>query len=285
MNDLAIGKGHSSAERINIRDRISLILLHFLRYIVKVIANAKHTGLTVNRLVITDFQLDTSHRRFLRRKNNLLKEHIAVCSTEVLHLKSLHLNFLNQTLIKRIQSIQYINCVMLNSVGCGIVQGKQWIKILKCFLCNSSTHFLRFIQNNDRSVCLDNINRTARAKFITLRVNDTGFFTSAIFFQGRSKRLRIDNHYIDAGAGRKIIQLIQVGTVVDEEASLLAVMLHKVISGNFKSLFDTLTNGNRRHNNDEFAPTIFFVQLEHSLDIHIGLTGSGLHFDIKATST
>ena len=57
-----------------------------------------------------------------------------------------------------------------------------------------------------------------------------------------------------------------------------------MIRSNFKSLFDTLTNGNRRHNHNEFTPAVLLVQLEHSLDIHIGLTGSGLHFDIKAAS-
>ena len=173
---------------------------------------------------------------------------------------------------------------MLHSVGRRIVQGKQRVKVLQSLLGNSSTHFLRLIQNNDWSVRLDNINRTARAKFITLRVNDTGFFASSIFFQGRRKRLRIDNHYIDAGIGRKVIQLIQIRAVVDEETGFLSVMLHKMVRSNFKSLFDTLTNGNRRHHHNELTPAVLLVQLEHSLDIHIGLTGSGLHFDIKAAS-
>ena len=173
---------------------------------------------------------------------------------------------------------------MLHGMSCRVVQRKQRVKVLQSLLRNGSTHFLRLIQNNDWSVRFDNINRTARAKFITLRINNTGFFASAIFFQRRCKRLRIDNHYIDAGAGRKVIQLIQVRTVVDKETGFLAVMLHKVISGNFKGLLHALTNGNRRHNHNELTPAVPLVQLEHSFDIHIGLTGAGLHFDIKTAS-
>ena len=62
----SIGKGHCATERINIRDGVSLVLFHFLRNIVEVISYTEDTGLTVDRLVVSNFKLDPSHRRFFR---------------------------------------------------------------------------------------------------------------------------------------------------------------------------------------------------------------------------
>ena len=61
-------------------------------------------------------------------------------------------------------------------------------------------------------------------------------------------------------------------------------MLHKVVGGNFKGFLYALTNSNTRHNNNEFAPAVFFIQLKHCLDIHIGFTRTGFHFNIKTAS-
>ena len=83
---------------------------------------------------------------------------------------------------------------------------------------------------------------------------------------------------------RKVIKLVQVGAVVYKETGFLAVMLHKVVSGNFKGFLYALTNSNTRDNNDKFAPAVLLIQLEHRLDIHIGFTCTCFHFNIKAAS-
>ena len=61
-----VGKGHRTTERINIRDHISLVLFHFLRYIIEVIAYSQNTGFTVDGLSVSDFQFDSSHRWLFR---------------------------------------------------------------------------------------------------------------------------------------------------------------------------------------------------------------------------
>ena len=62
-------------------------------------------------------------------------------------------------------------------------------------------------------------------------------------------------------------------------------MLHKVVGGNFKRFLYALADSNTRHNNDKLAPAVLFVQLKHRLDIHIGFTRTGFHFNIKAAPT
>ena len=150
---------------------------------------------------------------------------------------------------------------------------------------NIATHLLGLVQNDNRPVCLDDIDRPPGAKFITLRVNNSGFLALAVFLQGRCKGLGVDDHDIDAGTGREIVQLVQVRTVVDEEPSLFAVMLHKVVSGNLKRFLNAFTDSNTGHHHDKLAPAVTLVQLEHSLDVHISLAGASLHLDIQRTST
>ena len=61
-------------------------------------------------------------------------------------------------------------------------------------------------------------------------------------------------------------------------------MLHKVVGGNFKGFLYALTDSNTRYDYNKLAPAVFFVQLKHCLDIHIGFTRTGFHFNIKTAT-
>ena len=52
-----------------------------------------------------------------------------------------------------------------------------------------------------------------------------------------------------------------------------------------KRLIDAFTDGNARHDHDEFAPTIMLVQLIHGLDVGIGLANARLHFNRQVIAT
>ena len=61
-------------------------------------------------------------------------------------------------------------------------------------------------------------------------------------------------------------------------------MLHKVVCGDFEGLLYALTDRNRGNDHNKLAPAVLFVQLEHRLDIDIGLARAGFHFNIKAAT-
>ena len=284
FDDFAVGKGHGATQRVNFGDGIPLVLLHFLRNEVKIVPNTENTGFPVDGFVIANLQLDFCHRRLLAGKNDLLKVEVAVRATEVLDLKALDLDFLDQPLVEGVQRIQHIDEVVMLGVGSRVVEREQRIEVFQRLLRHIAAHLLWLVQNNDRTVCLDNIDRAAGAKFIPFGVDDTGFFALTVLFQRGGKRLRVDDHHIDAGAARKVIQLVQVGAVVDEEASLLAVVLHKVVCGDFKGLLHALTDRNGGNDHDKLAPAVLLVQLEHRLDIDVGFARAGFHFNIKAAT-
>ena len=117
FDDFAVGKSHVATQRVNFGDGVALVLLHFLRNEVKVITNAENTGFPVDGLVIANLQLDFCHRRLLAGKNDLLKVEVAVRATEVLDLKALDLDFLDQPLVEGVQRIQHIDEVVMLGVG------------------------------------------------------------------------------------------------------------------------------------------------------------------------
>jgi hypothetical protein len=76
------------------------------------------------------------------------------------------------------------------------------------------------------------------------------------------------------------VYLIEVVRIINEVACLLAILLHEVILRNVETLLHSFAYGDAGHNDDKLCPTVTLVQLEHCLDIDVGLTSTGLHFYI-----
>ena len=169
-------------------------------------------------------------------------------------------------------------------VGGRIVEREQRVEIFQRLLRYIAAHFLRLIQDDDRAVCFDNINRAARAELITFRVNDARLFAASVLFQRGCKRLCVDDHHIDAGIGGKVVELVQVGAVINEETRLFAVILHKMFGGDLKGFFHALTDRNGGNDHNKLAPAVFLVQLEHGFDVDIGFAGAGFHLNVQAAT-
>ena len=214
----------------------------------------------------------------------MLQIQITVRAAEVLDLKALDLDFLDQPLVEGIQRIQHIHQIVPFGVSGGIVEREQRVKVLQRLLRNIAAHLLRLVQNDDRAVCLNNINRAAGAELIALRVNDARLFTASVLFQRGCKRLRVDDHHIDAGVGRKVVKLVQVGAVINEETRFLSVILHKMVGGDLKRLFHALTDRNGGNDHNKLTPAVLLVQLEHGFDIDIGFACAGFHLNVQAAA-
>jgi len=74
---------------------------------------------------------------------------------------------------------------------------------------------------------------------------------------------------------------VQFARVVDEKAGALAVLLQKVLRRDFQGFQDAFADGDAGHHDDELAPAVAGVQLEHRAHVAIGLAGAGLHLDVE----
>ena len=168
---------------------------------------------------------------------------------------------------------------MVLLVGGRVVQAEQRVKLLQAFLRGRATHFLRLIQDDDRAVCFDDVDRSAAAKIIQLCTDTPCIFTTSI------ECLNIDDHDVDICALAIIINIRQILGVVNEETSFLAIILHEVLLHGFKALLNAFTDCDTWNHYDELAPAIQLIQFKHSLDVNIGFTGTGFHFNIKRAHT
>lgn len=91
--------------------------------------------------------------------------------------------------------------------------------------------------------------------------------------------LHVDDHHIDCTVRVEAVRLGESVGGTDEEPDLLSVLPGEVLLGGLKRLVDTLTDGHRRHHNDELAPAVAGTELVHGFHICIGLAGARLHFN------
>ena len=95
----------------------------------------------------------------------------------------------------------------------------------------------------------------------------------------------VNDHHADVVGLRKGVDVVEAAAVINEVASLLAVLLHEVIDGDVKTLLHALSDGDAWHHYDKLCPTILLVQLKHGLDIDVCLSGTCLHLHIKLADT
>ena len=164
---------------------------------------------------------------------------------------------------------------MMLFMGGGIIQRKQWMEFLQGFLRLFAAHFLRFVQNHNGPVGLDHIDGPATAKFIQLHANSSGILTPGI------EGLYIDNHDRKICAGTELINVSQVLGVINKEPCLFSVELHEVVLHHLETLLHAFPDGNGGDHHNELAPPILLIQLEHGLDVNIGLSCTCFHFHIQ----
>ena len=80
------------------------------------------------------------------------------------------------------------------------------------------------IQNQDRVVAANHIDRTSRLEVVQLVID-----TAVILSRG-IERLDIDDHDVDTRIGREAFQMVQLPGVVGKEAGLLAIALREMLS-------------------------------------------------------
>ena len=279
MNHFTVCKGNCTANWVNFIDVISSVLLHILRKNKKVVIHFHQPGLTVEGFIISNLQLDTGHRRLLRRDYNRLQIKILIRTTQILNVNPLHFNPFYQLFVISIQRIQNIYQLMVLLVSRRVIQTKKRIKFLKALLCRRSTHFLRFIQNHNWTVCLNNIYRSPGPKIIQLHPNSSCIFTTGI------KCLNVDYHDANICTLAKIINLCQIFRVIYKSSCLLSIILHEMLLHGIKALADALTDSNAWNNYYKFTPAVLLIQFKHRFNINIGLSSASLHFHIKGTGS
>ncbi len=277
-----IGEDYPIPFGLNLGNADTAILRELVGAVVEVVADTEGGSLpldsTAGKLVLV---LDACLRGFVLGKDNILEVEVAVGTLDILQLEADDLYLLDQFLVERIEGVKDIDGVMHILVGGGIVEREERVELGECLLRGGTAHLLRLVEDDNRAVGGNDIDRAARAELVAAREDDTRGFVAGTVLERSVERLRIDNHDGYIVARREGLYVLQVLGIVDEIACFLMVLLHEVVDCDIEGLLDALTDSDTRHNNNELGPTVTLVQLEHSLDIDIGLTRTRLHLDIE----
>lgn len=102
-----------------------------------------------------------------------------------------HGNLLHPLLVIGVQRIQTVNLVVFGLVGRRVARNQQRGDLIERVQRLGALPFLRFVEDQDRSVGLDYIDRSARLKIIQRFIN------LPVVRVARIERLDVDAHHVD----------------------------------------------------------------------------------------
>ena len=271
----AIGEAQGIDARVDVGNDIALVLIQPTGQVIQVVVTPQLTQHPLDTAVLLDLKFNPRHGRLVGGDFDVLQKQVRVGAGQILDRDPAHVDLFHQLLVIGIQRVEAVNLVVLGFVGGRVAHDHQRVEFTEGCQRLGPLHLLRLIEKQDRPIGLDHVDRSAGLEVIQLFVNPP--LVSATC----SERLDVDDHDVDARIRGKALQVVQLLGVVDEEARLLAVAFQKVLGSDLQRFVHTLTDGNARHHDDELAPAIAFVQLEHALDVAVGLAGAGFHLDIE----
>ena len=158
-------------------------------------------------------------------------------------------------------------------MGGGVAQGEERVELLQPLPGLLALHRLGLVDDQDGVGPGNDVDGAAGTELVQLHVDAPGVLAPGV------EGLGVDDHHVDGAVGGKAVDLRQLGGVVDEEADLLAILLREMLLCHLKGLVHALPDGHAGHHHDKLAPAVVPVQLVHGLDVGVGLTHAGLHFD------
>ena len=178
---------------------------------------------------------------------------------EVAQFKAFDLDLFYKLFLICVQCVEHIDEIVRLLVRGGIVERKQRFEPLDPLGRRVTAQLLRFVQDDDGAIRGDDVDGTARREVVLFAIDYARRVIARSLFHRRRKRLRVDDHDIELFVGRKVVQFIEVFAVVDKVARLFAILFEEVVFRHLERLEHALADSDRRHDNDEFAPSVTLV--------------------------
>lgn len=280
----AVAELYIAAGRLYGCDKYVAIRLDSVGFDIEVVSIGEDAGRATDPGAERELDLDPSPWRIPGVKNEIVEIEVAGRPGDVLHLYPLDLYLLDQLLVVRIKGIQCVDQVVLHLVGGRIVEGEQGVEVLaQGLLRGLAAQLLGLVQDDDRTGGGDDVDGLPGPELVTFIV-DYPVLLLELPVGLNCEGLGVDDHDVDAGIAGEIIERLKVLRIVHEEADLLPVVLHEMVLGDLERLLHALTYCDAGDDHYELAPPVALVELEHRLDVDIGLPSAGLHLDIEGAN-
>ena len=272
----AVGETQGVDARIDLGDDIALlVLVQSAGQLVQVVTAAELAHNPLDAAVLLDLHLHPRHRRLAGGNLDAFQIQVGIGAGQALYRDAAHVDLLHQPLVVGVQSVEPVDLVVFGLVGGRVAHDEQRVELAERVERLGSFHLLRLVEKQDRPVGLDHVDGATGLEVVQLLVDASVVLALGV------ECLDVDHHDVDAGVRGEALQVVQLLGAVDEEARLLAVSLQEVLGSDLQRLVDPLADGNARHHDDELAPAVALVQLEHAADVAVGLASAGFHLDVE----
>src|SRR5579864_212532 len=223
---------------------------------------------------MTYFHFQSSRRRLVARHYDVLQIKIGRSTSLAFRRDSPYRNLFHELLVVCVESIEAVNLIVLLTVCRTVAKDEKRRKLLHRIDCPGPLHLLRFVEDQYGAISFDYVDWPSGLKVIQLFIYSTSILSAGI------KRLRVNDHHIDASVRAETLDLMQLFGVIDERPHTFAVLLEEVLCCIGERLRHTFADSNAWHDNDEFVPSVMLIKFEYSFDVAVGFTCPGLHLDV-----
>ena len=162
MERCTVQEKHRPRSSIDVLHHIALVLRHPAREMAEIVPLRNNAQRAPHPALLRHLELDPRTRRHLRREHDLREIEIVPHTRQILHLEPLHLDLLHEACIVGVHRIQHIDEIVTLRVRRRIVQRKEGSELRERLLRHRALlpHLLRLIENEDRTVRRNHIDRT-----------------------------------------------------------------------------------------------------------------------------
>lgn len=154
-------------------------------------------------------------------------------------------------------------------MGCAVAQGAQGIEIVDGSAANRGLEILRLVQNHNGMRGLKVFDGLDAR--LTQGVDNVGIFGETVY---------VDDQNLNRAGTGKVAEGSQILAVIHYKVEgWVAIQALEMLVREAKVGHDALTNGDARHDDDEFFETVDTIQFVHGAEIGVGFARAGLHLD------
>ena len=169
--------------------------------------------------------LDPRTRFGALRDLNGVQVQVGGRSGESFHGDAPHGDLLHELLVVGVQRVESVHLRVIDLVRGRVPEQHQCVEPGQRFQRLGCADLLRLVDDHDRAVGADDIDRAAGLEVIEFVVD------APVVLAGGVEGLDVDDHHLHPGIGAEPLQLVQLGRVVHERTRFGAIELLEVLGG------------------------------------------------------
>ena len=203
-DEVAVAQLHDVANRIDVGDDQIAVGLEPTRDVVQPRSCVQPLGLALDASCGLHFHLDPCPGFGALGDLDRVQVEVSGASGQAFDRDAPHGDLLDQLLVVGVKGVEAVDLVVLDLVGRRVAQHHQRVEPRQCLQRLGGADLLRLVDDDDRAVGADHVDRAARLEVVEFLVD------APVVLPGGVERLDVDDHHLHPGARTEALQLVQL---------------------------------------------------------------------------